>query len=160
MSPSFASPGATDGATPEPGRSARITIGRTGEVRRAHSSSLIAQTRRAVASSGTITASGFASRPLRSLRRRTAASLLASHARWNPPTPLIATMRPEARSRRVSMSGSPESGRPVVPTSASCGPHAGQAFGWAWKRRSAGSSYSRRHASHIAKAAIVVWARS
>ena len=31
------------------------------------------------------------------------------------------------------------------------GPQAGQAFGCAWKRRSDGSSYSRRQSAHIAK---------
>ena len=41
-----------------------------------------------------------------------------------------------------------------------CGPHAGQAFGWAWKRRSPGSSYSRWHAAHITNPAIVVDGRS
>ena len=40
------------------------------------------------------------------------------------------------------------------------GPHAGHAFGCAWNRRFAGSSYSRRQASHIVKRAIVVAARS
>ena len=40
------------------------------------------------------------------------------------------------------------------------GPHAGQHTGWAWKRRSAGSSYSARHAAHMAKPAIVVFGRS
>ena len=42
------------------------------------------------------------------------------------------------------------------PASAARGPQAGHAFGWAWKRRSRGSSYSARHAAHIAKPAIVV----
>jgi hypothetical protein len=33
-------------------------------------------------------------------------------------------------------------------------------MGWAWKRRSAGSSYSARQAGHIGNAAIVVAGRS
>ena len=41
-----------------------------------------------------------------------------------------------------------------------CGPQAWQALGWAWKRRSAGSSYSRWHAGHIVKPPMVVAARS
>ena len=45
-------------------------------------------------------------------------------------------------------------------SSRAAGPQAGQAFGCAWKRRSPGSSYSRRHAAHIAKPAIVVTGRS
>ena len=40
------------------------------------------------------------------------------------------------------------------------GPQAGQAIGSAWKRRSAGSSYSRRQSAHIVKPAIVVFGRS
>ena len=40
------------------------------------------------------------------------------------------------------------------------GPQTGQAFGCAWKRRSAGSSYSARQAAHIVKPAMVVRARS
>ena len=44
--------------------------------------------------------------------------------------------------------------------SAASGPQFGQQTGWAWKRRSAGSAYSRAHSAHIAKAAIVVAARS
>src|ERR1019366_7754288 len=42
----------------------------------------------------------------------------------------------------------------------SAGPHAGQAFGCAWKRRSAGLSYSERQRSHITKSAMVVCGRS
>ncbi len=45
-------------------------------------------------------------------------------------------------------------------SSHSRGPHAGQALGWAWKRRSAGSSYSAWHCAHIVKPAIVVSGRS
>ena len=44
--------------------------------------------------------------------------------------------------------------------SARRGPHAGQAVGWAWKRRSRGSSYSRRQSAQRAKPAIVVFGRS
>ena len=40
------------------------------------------------------------------------------------------------------------------------GPQSGQAFGWAWKRRSRGSSYSARQRAHISKPAIVVSGRS
>ena len=40
------------------------------------------------------------------------------------------------------------------------GPHRGQAFGWAWNRRSAGSSYSARQSGHISNSAIVVSCRS
>ena len=40
------------------------------------------------------------------------------------------------------------------------GPHAGHATGSAWKRRSAGSSYSRRQSSHMGNARIDVRSRS
>ena len=52
--------------------------------------------------------------------------------------------------------------RPSVdpPASSVRGPHSGQAFGWAWKRRSRGSSYSAWQAAHITKPAIVVHGRS
>ena len=49
---------------------------------------------------------------------------------------------------------------PSASRHASCGPQAGQALGWAWKRRSAGSSYSAWQAGHIVKPAIVVAGRS
>ena len=45
-------------------------------------------------------------------------------------------------------------------TSVTRGPHTGHAFGWAWKRRSRGSSYSAWQASHMTKPAIVVHGRS
>ena len=45
-------------------------------------------------------------------------------------------------------------------SSRTCGPHAGQAFGCAWKRRSPGSSYSRAQSEHIVNPAIVVSGRS
>ena len=40
------------------------------------------------------------------------------------------------------------------------GPQSGQATGWAWKRRSAGSWYSAAQAGHIGKPAMVVLGRS
>ena len=51
-------------------------------------------------SSATMIASGLPQRCLRSRRRATASSLVASHARWKPPSPLIARMRPSRRSER------------------------------------------------------------
>ena len=41
-----------------------------------------------------------------------------------------------------------------------CGPHSGQATGWAWKRRSSGSRYSLSQAGHTGNAAITVNGRS
>jgi hypothetical protein len=46
----------------------------------------------------------------------------------------------------------------IVPPS--FGPQIGQAFGWAWKRRLTGLSYSSRHCAQSTKSRIVVFARS
>jgi hypothetical protein len=74
---------------------------------------------------------------------------------------LIATIAPAASIRRQDRIGSSAPvGVPVASTSSSRGPQSGQAIGWAWKRRSAGSSYSRRQAGHIGKPAMVVASRS
>ena len=51
-------------------------------------------------------------------------------------------------------------GRSPASRNATVGPHAAQAFGCAWKRRSAGSWYSRAHAGQSANGAIVVFGRS
>src|SRR4051812_28274204 len=79
-----------------------------------------------------------------------------------PFTATIAPARNAAAAARAD--GSPRSATGRDPRDASTrrtdGPHAGHAFGWAWKRRSRGSSYSARHAAHIAKPAIVVCDRS
>src|ERR1017187_7971764 len=39
------------------------------------------------------------------------------------------------------------------------GPQSGQAFGWAWNRRSPGSWYSRSQAGHWRNSDMVVWGR-
>ena len=56
----------------------------------------------AAARSRTISANGLSLRRFRSRKRRTAASLRASQARWNPPSPLIARISPAASRRRAS----------------------------------------------------------
>src|ERR1700722_11949621 len=88
----------------------------------------------------------------------------------------VATIAPSAISRAVALTAS-ELGvnsaptrliplplaTPITlpaPTSSARGPHAGHALGWAWKRRSRGSSYSARHAAHMTKSAIAVNGRS
>ena len=76
--------------------------------------------------------------------------------------PLTATISP-ARSDATAApraSSPDDTSSPVGRRQASAGPQAGQAFGWAWKRRSPGSSYSAWHGAHIANRAIVVAARS
>jgi hypothetical protein len=61
---------------------------------------------------------------------------------------------PLSKRRRVSATGSPPQ------LSQTRGPHAGHAIGWAWKRRSDGSSYSAAQAGHNPNVRIVVVARS
>ena len=65
----------------------------------------------------------------------------------------------KAAASSMTSVGSP-AGRPSPPRNASAGPHAGHATGSAWKRRSAGSSYSRRQSSHMGNAHIDVRSRS
>ena len=77
--------------------------------------------------------------------------------------PLTATIRPPRSASTAAAERAGTAGhrpRPIVARQVSCGPHAGQALGWAWKRRSAGSSYSAWQAGHIVKPAIVVAGRS
>ena len=63
--------------------------------------------------------------------------------------PLSARMRPSRTTAAASATGIE-----------SRGPHRGQAFGCAWKRRSAGVVYSRRQSAHISNARMVVHGRS
>ena len=108
-----------------------------------------------------MTASGFSSRRLRSRSRPTAGEEVASQARWKPPMPFTATIRPSRRAVAAWATGSSAAtASPDGARSSSRGPQAGQALGWAWKRRSDGSSYSRRQSGHIRKRAMVVAARS
>ena len=112
-----------------------------------------------------MTAKGFSSRRLRSRSRQTASELVASHARWNPPSPLTATIFPSRRAAaaKATAPADPLSSLTVQPSASptrSLGPHSGHALGWAWKRRSAGSQYSREHRRHMVNPAIVVRARS
>ena len=75
--------------------------------------------------------------------------------------PLTASTSPSSSAWTAAFSGSRTSRtRPRAVTSLSDGPQSGQALGWAWKRRSPGSSYSAWHAGHIEKPAIVVRGRS
>ena len=76
----------------------------------------------AAARSATMTASGFSSRRLRSRSVRTAAAEVASQARWKPPIPFTATMRPaasasaaSARSGRRLGTGAPPRARAARP---------------------------------------------
>ncbi len=70
--------------------------------------------------------------------------------------PLTATIAPPTSACAAAATGSAVQ----APTSRTRGPHSGQALGWAWKRRLAGSRYSARQAGHIWKPAMVVFGRS
>src|SRR5204863_3439642 len=118
------------------------TIGLAGERSALHSAG-VAET------SAVITAKGLAGRRFRSRRRLTAHSERASQASWYPPRLLMATTSPERSAATASSSGDE-----------SRGPQSQQAIGWAWKRRSRGSSYSRRHSAHIRNRRMVVLGRS
>ncbi len=76
--------------------------------------------------------------------------------------PLTPTIAPPASAATAASSAStpPARGLPSASRQASTGPQTGHALGWAWNRRSAGSSYSARHAAHIVNAAMVVAGRS
>ena len=113
--------------------------------------------RPAASRSGAISANGFSSRCLRARRVATAPRRRRRQARWKPPMPLTATIAP---SRSATPRRRPRRLRPVRVDEPRRGPQSGHAFGWAWKRRSAGSSYSAWQRSHIAKPAIVVSGRS
>src|SRR5919202_1197223 len=77
--------------------------------------------------------------------------------------PFTATTEPARNAAAAARTdGSPAAATeaPRTSTSRTVGPQAGHALGWAWKRRSRGSSYSARQASHMANPAIVVSGRS
>ncbi|MFN8667395.1 MAG: hypothetical protein U0164_09430 [Gemmatimonadaceae bacterium] len=82
----------------------------------------------------------------------------ASHA-LHRDNPALAQRRDRRLQRRLALSVGDWRPSPLA-RHESCGPHAGQALGCAWKRRFPGSSYSRWHASHITKPAMVVMPRS
>ena len=67
-------------------------------------------------------------------------SSVASTARWKPPMPLTATIAPARSAATAASSAASPSRRlaadPSVRAQRRRGPHAGQALGWAWKRRS------------------------
>ncbi len=106
-------------------------------------------------------AKGFSSRALRRRSSDTAGSLRASQARWYPPTPLIAPMRPRDSSRAAKATGSgSSSAAPRESSGWSVGPHRGQQVGCAWTLRSDGSSHSALQSGQSAKRAIVVRSRS
>ena len=111
---------------------------------------------RAPSRSAAISANGLSSRCLRDTQRG-GGRRRAPPGRRGGSRPAPSRPPPAPPSAPRDRDGS----RPARPRSAAQrGPHTGHAFGWAWKRRSAGSSYSARHRAHISKPAIVVSGRS
>ena len=94
-------------------------------------------------------------------RERLAAALLARAQRFDRVGIAGVAQQVEAAE---PLQGDDPPARSAASTSASscdrCGPHAGQAIGSAWKRRSAGSAYSRAQSAQSANGAIAVLARS
>ena len=162
MTPIVGFPGATDSGSGQPSARGAMTMGATGEVSRCPSSSVSSTNRRAAASDATITANGFSALPFLARSVPRAASSVASHARWNPPTPRTATIFPSvnAAAARVIASHPAACAPPEASQSDTLGPHSGHEFVSEWKRRSAGSPYSRAHAGHIVNGAIDVRALS
>ena len=84
--------------------------------------------------------------PLAQPRRRPADRRSRRHSSWNPPSPLRATIRPASDRLDRHVAAPRAARRPGarrVEQFAAAARTRGQAIGWAWKRRSAGSSYSR-----------------
>ena len=88
----------------------------------------------AVATSRTISANGRSSRCLRARSRATTASSSARHARWNPPTPLTATMAPASSAWAAAATASARRRRRARPRRDAADARAGRTPG----RRSAG----------------------
>jgi hypothetical protein len=160
ITPTVSRPGLTAGVTAPSGRRRSSTMGRSRDASRAAAAGGTSARAAASANVRTITASGLASRCLRSRRRRTAASSVASVARWKPPRPFTATIRPARSRAAASASAAAPVGAPGTPSSQRRGPQAGQLLVSEWWRRSPGVAYSARHAGHCANAAMLVRSRS
>ena len=138
-------------------------MGAGGEVSTSDSEDEISQWARTSSNVAIITAKGLWGRRLRSRSRATASAFVASHANWNPPSPLTAKISPANRRTFASLSASWLVAAIISPSADSsqrCGPQTGQAFGWAWNRRSVGSSYSARQLLQSGKTRMVVLGRS
>ena len=73
----------------------------------------------------------------------------------------MAPMRPSSNARAAYATGAGAStGNARASSTRKEGPQRRQQVGWAWKRRSRGSSYSRRQSAHISNTAMVVRSRS
>ena len=107
----------------------------------------------AAATSRTITANGFSSRCLRRRSSATAAVVPRVADQVISAQPLHRADFPAAHRRHERRRADRRfrSRCPAASSDCNLGPQAGQAVGWAWNRRSAGSSYSARQRGHIAK---------
>ena len=144
ITPRSRRPGATASATARPGGGGRSRSGARGRSP-ARLAGVSSTSSPSVARSGAISANGFSSRRLRRRSSRTtrlvvgaAGQVVAAHAldRHDHPGGERARRRRRRRPRLRPPSARAESSR------RSLGPQAGQAFGCAWNRRLAGSSYS------------------
>ena len=151
--PSSRERGATASATAAPRRRGASTIGRSRESSSRSSSAPSSTSSAAAATSGTISANGLSSRCLRARSAATARSSRRHARQVEPAEPLDRHHPAAAQGTRASTGSDPRrvvaGERAGVGASASVGPQSGQAIGWAWKRRSAGSSYSARQAAHL-----------
>ena len=91
--------------------------------------------------SATITANGFSSRRLRWRSVAIAAVQVASHARWNPPSPLIATISPRVSRAAASHSGSSVA---IAHRRATTAPVGGRTPGTRWVARGTCDRADRR----------------
>ena len=105
ITPSSRARGATVSVTAAPGLRGASTIGRSRERSSRSSSAPSTTSSAAAATSRTISANGLSSRCLRARSVATARSSAATHARWNPPSPLIATTPPPRRQPSTTLNG-------------------------------------------------------
>ena len=157
ITPSWSERGATAAATRASGRGRASTIGRAAEPSSSSSTGPSSTSSRAAARSGAISAKGLSSRCLRE-RRRGDGRLVVGAARQVEAADAL-DRHDRAADQRLR-GGRHRVGRCRPRRSRTRGPHSGQALGWAWKRRLAGSRYSARQAGHIWKPAMVVFGRS
>ena len=162
ITPSSADRGATAAATRAPGRAAaRARSAARAPASSASSAASSSTSARAAATSGAISANGLSSRCLRARRAATArlvggqaGEVVAAEALDRDDAP------PAARQRGGDRVGAPPARRPSR-RQPRRGPQSGQAFGCAWKRRSAGSSVlglagrAHREARHRGERAVV-----
>src|SRR2546423_502450 len=97
MSPTRVGSGVTPAERGAPGRRSSSTIGAWYELSKRSATPSTSASPRAAARSATMTANGWSGRRLRSRRRVSTASSVASATRWYPPMPLTARICPSSR---------------------------------------------------------------